>query len=105
MVNAEVWLWLQLRAQQIDDLSGEKKKQEDTANERDRQLEDTRRRLVDKEAELTKLQNMNRRYENELEKCTQKCNDDLVRCAHTLIFFTICCRRCLQVANVKLWSK
>ena len=35
-------------------------------NEKDRELEDTRRRLVDKDADVAKLQNMQHRYEAEL---------------------------------------
>ena len=38
--------------------------------EKDRELEDTRRHLVDKDADVAKLQNMHHRYEAELVRAT-----------------------------------
>jgi len=56
----------QLCDDQLSQLTGEKKRQENTANEKDRELEDTRRRLVDRDADVLKLQNVQRTYEAQL---------------------------------------
>lgn len=58
----------QLCSEQFSQISGEKKRQENTVNEKDRELEDTRRHLVDKDAELAKLRSMQ-----------HGCDDNLVR--------------------------
>lgn len=81
MINStKVLLRLQRCSEQFSQLTGEKRRQENTANEKDRELEDTRRHLVDKEADVAKLQNMQHAYV-----------DELVRSAHICcVKFTVC---------------